>query len=134
MIVEDENGRDIDLRDLDDNPEPEPPDEEPLDLAELEATLADAKGDPYVPAATAEVLAAVPHLLSRLRAAEAKLVTLRAMPTEHRYVVVTAACNDPEKPLAEYPSGEEAVEHAVFCNGQALRRTVHFGPWAEVPF
>lgn len=84
----------------------------------------------------------VPHLLSRLRAAETALATLRAMPIEERrYVVVTDACSDPEKPLAVHPSPEDAIEHAAFCDGRALRRAVYLGPWedlrdfaAEAPF
>ncbi|MEU0516617.1 hypothetical protein [Streptosporangium sp. NPDC006007] len=90
MIVEDENGRDIDLRDLDDDREPEPPEpeeEQPLDLDELAATLADAQHDPYVPAATAEVLNAVPRLLARLRAAEAELADWRGRSHRYEYAV-----------------------------------------------
>ncbi|WP_326646097.1 hypothetical protein OG884_15710 [Streptosporangium sp. NBC_01755] len=126
-----------DLHEPGDDREPEPPDEhEPLNLDELAATLTDAQGDPEPGAATAEVLASVPHLLTELRAARERLAQWQAMPIEtYRYVV--AGERDPdEHPLTEEASAERAIAESMsWPDSRPLRRAVYLGPWEDLlPF
>lgn len=135
MIIEDEHGREIDLRDLEDDREPEPPehDEQPLDLDELAATLADALGDPEPGAATAEILAAVPHLLSRLRAAEEELEDWRGR--THRYEYALTDGTEPTMPL--WGLSREEAEDGRQRGRQPWVRTVSVSDWGhldESPF
>lgn len=135
MITEDENGREIDLRD--DDREPEPPDDEPLpiDLGQIarhyhEALAEDMSG---IPEHCREALAAMPDLIAEVEQLRERLAAVEAMPTEHRYVVVAAASPGPDDPLTEEVSAEAAIREATsWPGGRALRRTVHLGPWQDL--
>lgn len=121
MIVEDETGREIDLRDDDREPEPPDDDQQPLDLDAVATRLGRVSA-----ARDLDLIAGVERLRERLAAVE-------AMPTEHRYVVITAANPDPDDPVTEEVSAEAAIrEAASWEGGRALHRTVHLGPWQDL--
>ncbi|WP_326829719.1 hypothetical protein OIE13_06155 [Streptosporangium sp. NBC_01810] len=118
-----------------DDREPEPPEEheQPLDLDELAATLADARNDPgELGQATAEVLAAVPHLLARLRAAEAELEDWRNR--THRYEYGTTLGPLPGTSGEPFwPVSRDQAELAWQQTGLTpWVRTISTSDWAEL--
>lgn len=142
MITEDE----IDLRDDDREPEaPEPEEEQPLDLDAVATRLGrvSAARDllPLIESLPAETVDALRELIGsdvlgliaeaeRLRE---RLAVVATMPTEHRYVVLSKVCDDPDDPLTEEVSAEAAIREATsWPGGRALRRTVHLGPWQDL--
>ncbi|GAA3417711.1 hypothetical protein [Streptosporangium vulgare] len=75
----------------------------------------------------------VPEMLERLRVVEKELARWKAMPVEHRYVVVTDDLPDPEHPLTEEVSEAAALNEArSWKGGRAMSRTVHLGPWQDL--
>lgn len=112
-----------------DDREPDPPEEhEPLDLDELAATLTDALGDPgELGQATAEVLDAVPHLLARLRAAEAKVARWEGLDHRTEYAV-----QPPDGGRVVFHSASAAQKAAPKLGGEAQARTVFYHPWVGI--
>lgn len=117
---------------LDDDREPDAPEEyeEPLDLDELVATLADAKNDlGELGPATAEVLAAVPDLIDELRKAREQLAYWRALPLREEYAVTDGFA--PTEDGRRYP--REAAESAAEVLGStAWVRSVTVHPWQDL--
>ncbi|MDH2425736.1 hypothetical protein [Sphaerisporangium sp. TRM90804] len=131
MIVEDEDGNDIDLRDLADDREPEPPDDPPpLDLDEIEALYQAALGESVVLGqhGMTVMFNAVPELLARLRAAEAELAELRGWEHRYEYVVTLGAEPAKDHPFAASAESAEWMRVHPEC-GTPWVRDVTTSPW-----
>lgn len=142
MIVEDENGNDIDLRDLDNDREPEPPDDEPerLDLDKLQIAHDVYRRDTDEgngPQAQTYLLDAVPALIAELSAARAELERLSALPTREEYAITDGG--HPAEASVIWPgSSEDALRLADDPGRTPWVRTLTVHPWVglstEPPF
>lgn len=146
MIVEDEYGNDIDLRDLDDDREPEPSDPEdepPVDLG----VLTDIHARYLAEGASAEgkeaaqiILDTVPQMIAELHAARAELDRWRDLPTRDEYAVAVGGKQHPDDCTQAWHTDDvaKAEEWASNGTGHAWTRTVTLHPWiglsAEPPF
>ncbi|RCG21943.1 hypothetical protein DQ384_36400 [Sphaerisporangium album] len=131
MIVEDENGRDIDLRDLADEREPEPPDpeDEMLMLEEIEALLEQTTGA-LNPAGHQVLNFAVPQLLARVRLLEATLADERQRRNScthvHEYVITHGRPDDSTSRVT-VQQADHAHDHPE--GGKPWARTISTTPW-----
>ncbi len=132
MIVEDDNGNDIDLSDLDDDREPEPPEpeDESLTLEEIEATLitySQGWGAARDQAIAFLLRVAVPQMLTELR-------HWRSLGKEPQHGVLL---RNPDQWIV-YDDVETATEAAELRGGTAGVRDVYVTPWRtfsnEPPF
>ncbi|MFI6883418.1 hypothetical protein [Streptosporangium canum] len=125
-----------DLHEPGDDREPDAPEEdEPLDLDELAAALADAKNDPgELGPATAEVLAAVPDLIAELRQAREQLAYWRSLEMDQVYAVARGGNQRPDDCVALLYYDTAATAAMLGARGAATAymrvRTLH--PWAEL--
>jgi hypothetical protein len=129
MIIEDENGNDIDLRDLDDR-EPGEPEDESLSLEQIEelyAAYQRGTGSEFVDATAILLRDAVPQLIAELR----------RLDTRNEYTIT-----DGDHPANDARLMPEAQVDFVLAHPETLKhvwvRTVRVGPWvqlsSEAPF
>lgn len=140
MIVEDEHGTEYDLRDLDDDREPEPPDEPlPLDLDAIAHTYHLALGEDMssIPEHCREVLASVSDLLAWARGLQEELTSWRALPLRDEYAVTDGA--HPDQAAATLAQDvDHAMQLAQRPGRQAWVRSLTMHGWLplsnEPPF
>lgn len=124
MIVEDENGQDVDLHALDDPQEQDPPDddEEPIDLEECLDELGSDSGDEPID-----------RVIRMFRQARQELAYWRALPLRAEYVATYG--QDPEQVAHPIPcpDGADALRVAgQEEDGKAWVRSLTVHPWQEL--
>lgn len=127
MIVEDENGNDIDLNDLrDQEREPDEPTEPaPLDLDWIESVYTESDGT--LDANACQVMAGVvPDLIVELRGYRDAEETWAELPTRTEWTMTASSDEQPGPATRWYSSAEEA-EHQHDESGQMWCRTLTIG-------
>ncbi|MEV7013465.1 hypothetical protein [Streptosporangium sp. NPDC051022] len=115
--------------------EPYPPEEHfgAVDLEKIERLLKALPPTMTLTSEKAELLAALPDLVTELRQKRAEVARWELMPAEYRYVAVGPERDSNGRPMArEIPRGEVAAWTPDGPDSRLMRRTVHLGPQEDV--